>query len=82
MVFIAPYNVKSVSKRKRRHIQPQNEVINVYLVHSDEELDYTSPDILRTAVENVLHRMHGVISENVAHIECGLIPGRGSECSE
>ena len=39
-------------------------------------------DMLRTAVENVVQRMNGVISENGGHIECGLIPRRGSECSE
>ena len=30
-------------------------------------------DMLRTAVKNVVHRMHGVITENDANIECGLI---------
>ena len=39
-------------------------------------------DILRAAVENVVQRMHGVISENGGHIECGLIPRRESACSE
>ena len=38
----------------------------------------TPRDMLRTAVENIMHRMHGVISENGAHIECGLIPHRES----
>ena len=33
-------------------------------------------DRLRTAMENVVHRMQGVISENCAHTECGLIPHR------
>ena len=38
----------------------------------------TPRDMLRTAVDNLVLRMHGVISENGAHIECGVIPHRGS----
>ena len=35
-------------------------------------------DMLRTTKGNVLQRMHGVISEIGAHIECALISHRGS----
>ena len=38
-------------------------------------------DKLRTAVENVLHRMRGVISEKGTHIQRGLIRRWNSECS-
>lgn len=35
--------------------------------------------MLRSAVENAVDRMQGVVQENSGHIECDRIPRRGSE---
>ena len=33
-------------------------------------------DMLRTGFENAVHKMNGLTSENGAHVECDLIPGK------